>query len=182
MDTLLCHGTRLLPRPVQELLDRHTVSPVATRLIRGSLWSFGGSLPSVVSWTSGLTLAAALFVLAPWLADGALASPGLGPYIPLIVVGALLWLPYLIAQSVMPILSERIDANDNARSTKVVIGRPRWSRWSRAAVVAVQVPASNLVAARLLASVAQGVWSCAFAVLWVRSTARAPAVAAESWT
>ena len=35
--------------------------------------------------------------------------------------GALLWLPYRIAQSVMPILSERIGANDDMSSVKVVI-------------------------------------------------------------
>ena len=35
--------------------------------------------------------------------------------------GAQLWWPYLIAQSVMPIRSERIGASDRARSAKVVI-------------------------------------------------------------
>ena len=458
-DAVLRSGTRLLPKSVQEFLDRHTASPLAVRLIQGSLWSFGGSLASrvfgllaavfvarmlgkatygqlgimqstigmfgalagfgmgtaaskfvaefrhldparagrvialssVVSWTSGITLAAALFVLAPQLADGALASPALGPYIrlsalllllntvngaqlgvlcgfeafravswingligllglPLIVggallfqlwgvvwglilaqatgclatvrirnreaarlhipipswsrtgselplvwqfalpatlgcllvnpvnwactamlavqpngwehvgalnaanqwFGALLWFPYLIAQSVMPILSERIGANDNARSAKVVIasvkvtaamtlplvivgsllskyimgayGKEFVGDWptlvvslATCAVVAVQVPVGNLLAAsgrmwdglgmnllwavvflvstwfaldwgvlglvsaRLVAHVAQGVWSCVFAVLWVRSTARTPATTAETW-
>ena len=325
---MLRGGGRLLPKSVQEFLERLAASPLAVRLIHGSLWSFGGSLASrvfallsavlvarmlgkatygqlgimqstigmfgalagfgmgtaaskfvaefrhtdparagrvialssVVSWMSGIMLAAALFVLAPWLADGALASPSLAPYIrlsalllllntvngaqlgvlcgfeafrgvswingligllglPLVVVGALLfelwgvvwglilaqaagclasvrtrnretarlqipipswsktaselplvwqfalpatlgcllvnpvnwactamlavqpngwehvgalnaanqwfgallWFPYLIAQSVMPVLSERIGVNDNARSAKVVI-------------------------------------------------------------
>ena len=37
---------RFLPNALQELLERHTTSPVAARLIRGSLWSVGGSLVS----------------------------------------------------------------------------------------------------------------------------------------
>jgi O-antigen/teichoic acid export membrane protein len=167
--------------------------------------------------------------------------------------GALLWLPYLIAQSVMPILSERIGANDTARSAKVVIasvkitvlmtlpfviggslvskyimaayGREFVGDWPTlvvslvtCAVVAVQVPVGNLVAAsgrmwdglgmnllwavvfltatwfaldwgvlglvtaRLVAYVAQGVWGCAFAVLWVRSSATpTPDARAGTW-
>lgn len=442
------HHVRVLPRSVQGLLGRYTASPLAVRLIHGSLWSLGGSLASrvfallsavlvarmlgkatygqlgimqstigmfgalagfgmgtaaskfvaefrhtdparagrvialssVVSWGSGMILAAALFLLAPQLAGSALSSPELGPYIrlsalllllntvngaqlgilcgfeafravswinglvgllglPLIVggallfqlwgvvwglilaqavgclasvrirnreaarlhvpippwsrtaselplvwqfalpatlgcllvnpinwactamlavqprgwehvgalnaanqwFGALLWFPYLIAQSVMPILSERIGANDKARSAKVVVasikvtvamtlplvivgslfskyimgayGKEFVGDWPTlvvslvtCAVVAVQVPVGNLVAAsgrmwdglgmnflwavvflvatwfaldwgvlglvsaRLVAYVAQGVWGCAFAVLWVRST------------
>ncbi|MCS6317891.1 MAG: oligosaccharide flippase family protein [Nitrospira sp.] len=96
--------------------------------------------------------------------------------------GALLWLPYVLAQSVMPVLSERIGANDAARSTKllsvsikisaavtvpfVVIGsllsRQIMGAYGEAfaqdwptlvvslvtcAVVAVQVPAGNMIAA-----------------------------------
>lgn len=453
------HHVRLLPQSVQGLLGRYTASPLAVRLIHGSLWSFGGSLASrvfallsavlvarmlgkatygqlgimqstigmfgalagfgmgtaaskfvaefrhtdparagrvialssVVSWGSGMMLAAALFLLAPQLAGSALSSPGLGPYIrlsalllllntvngaqlgilcgfeafravswvngfigllglPLIVggallfqlwgvvwglilaqavgclvsvrirnreaarlhvpipswsrtaselplvwqfalpatlgcllvnpinwactamlavqphgwehvgalnaanqwFGALLWFPYLIAQSVMPILSERIGANDTARSAKVVVasvkvtvamtlplvivgslfskyimgayGEEFVGDWPTlvvslltCAVVAVQVPVGNLVAAsgrmwdglgmnllwaivflvatwfaldwgvlglvsaRLVAYVAQGVWGCAFAVLWVRSTTGpAPAATVET--
>ena len=151
MNAVVRHGTRLLQRPVQEFLERHTTSTLAARLIHGSLWSIGGSmaarvlallsamlvarilgkatygelgivqstigmfgalagfgmgtasskfvaefrhtdparagrvvaLSSVVSWSSGIALAALLFVLAPRLADGALVSPGLAPYIQL---------------------------------------------------------------------------------------------------
>ena len=453
MNVVVRHGTRFLPRSVQELLERHTTSPLAVRLIHGSLWSVGGSmaarvlallsavlvarmlgkatygqlgivqstigmfgaiagfgmgtaaskfvaefrhtdparagrviaLSSVVSWSSGIVLAVALFVVAPRLAETSLASPGLTPYIqlsalllllntvngaqigvlcgfeafrsvswinglvgvlglPLIVggallfqlwgvvwglilaqaggclaslfirrreaarlhipipswsstaaevslvwqfalpatlgcllvnpvnwastamlavqpngwehvgalnaanqwFGALLWLPYLIAQSVMPVLSERIGANDKARSAKVVIaalkitalvtmplviigslcaryimgayGSEFVSDWPAlvvslmtCAVVAIQVPVGNLVAAtgrmwdglgmnllwavvfligtwfalewgvlglvsaRFVAYLAQGVWGCAFAVFWLRSTAKATA-------
>jgi O-antigen/teichoic acid export membrane protein len=142
---------RLLPRPIQELLEQQTTSPLAVRLIHGSLWSIGGSiaarvlallsavfvarmlgkatygelgmlqstigmfgalagfgmgtasskfvaefrhtdparagrvvaLSSVVSWSSGLALGALLFALAPRLAGGWLASPELAPYIQL---------------------------------------------------------------------------------------------------
>ena len=35
--------------------------------------------------------------------------------------GALLWLPYVMAQSVMPVLSERLGAKDFARSAKVLL-------------------------------------------------------------
>jgi len=35
--------------------------------------------------------------------------------------GALLWLPYVMAQSVMPVLSERLGVNDAARSAKLLI-------------------------------------------------------------
>lgn len=35
--------------------------------------------------------------------------------------GALLWLPYVMAQSVMPVLSERIGVNDAARATKLLV-------------------------------------------------------------
>ena len=154
----------------------------------------------------------------------------------------------------MPILSERIGANDNARSARVVIasikvtsvitlplvicgslcskyimgayGTEFVGDWPAlvvslvtCAVVAVQVPVGNpvaasgrmwdglgmnllwaivflvatwfaldwgvlgLVSARLVAYVAQGLWGCAFAILWVRSTARQPPVAtAGSWS
>jgi O-antigen/teichoic acid export membrane protein len=389
MITAVRQPARLLPAPLQELVGRYASSPLAARLIHGSLWSLGGSLASrmfallsavlvarmlgkatygqlgimqstigmfgalagfgmgtaaskfvaefrhtdparagrvialssVVSWMSGITLAAALVLLAPALAVSALSSPGLGPYIqlsalllllntvngaqlgvlcgfeafravswingligllglPLIVggallfqlwgvvwglivaqavgclvavrirkreaarlgvpmpswsraaselplvwqfalpatlgcllvnpvnwactamlavqphgwehvgalnaanqwYGALLWFPYLIAQSVMPVLSERIGANDTARSAKVVVvsvkvtaamtlplviigsllskyimgayGREFVGDWPTlvvslltCAVVAVQVPVGNLVAA-----------------------------------
>ena len=151
MNAVVRDGTRLLPRSVQEFLERHTTSPLAVRLIHGSLWSIGGSmaarllallsavlvarilgkaiygelgivqstigmfgalagfgmstasskfvaefrhtdparagrvvaLSSVVSWSSGIVLAALLFVSAPRLADGSLASPELAPYIQL---------------------------------------------------------------------------------------------------
>jgi O-antigen/teichoic acid export membrane protein len=156
--------------------------------------------------------------------------------------GALLWLPYMIAQSVMPILSERIGVNDSGSSVKVVIASVKitalmtvpfvmigslLSRYIMGAygseftgdwpvlvvslitctMVAVQVPVGNLVAAsgrmwdglgmnlpwavvflattwywlewgvlglvsaRLVAYATQGVWSCIFALLWLRSTA-----------
>lgn len=448
MNAVVRHGTRFLPRTAQEFLDRPATSPLAARLIQGSLWSIGGSmaakvlallsavlvarilgkatygqlgivqstigmfgalagfgmgtaaskfvaefrhsdparagrvitLSSVVSWTSGIALAAVLFVLAPRLAESSLASPELAPYIqlsalllllntvngaqigvlcgfeafrgvswingivgllglPLIVggalmfqlwgvvwglilaqaagclasvyirrheaarlripipswsktaselslvrqfalpatlgcllvnpvnwastamlavqpdgwehvgalnaanqwFGALLWLPYLIAQSVMPVLSERIGANDRVRSAKVVVaalkitalvtlplvvigsicapyimgayGDEFVADWPAlvvslmtCVVVAIQVPVGNLVAAtgrmwdglgmnllwaivflvgtwfaldwgvlglvsaRFVAYLAQGVWGCAFAVHWIRST------------
>ena len=151
MNAVARHSSRLLPRPFQEFLEQQTTSPLAVRLIHGSLWSIGGSmaarvlallaavfvarmlgkatygelgmvqstigmfgalagfgmgtasskfvaefrhtdptragrvvaLSSIVSWGSGLALAALLFVLAPHLAGGSLASPGLAPYIQL---------------------------------------------------------------------------------------------------
>ena len=151
MDAVVRRGMRFLPKPLQEFVERHTASPLAVRLMYGSLWSFGGSLASrvfalvsailaarilgkasygelgilqstigmfgalagfgmgtaaskfvaefrhtdpakagriialssVVSWSSGIVLAAVLFVLAPRLAEGSLGDPGLAPYIQL---------------------------------------------------------------------------------------------------
>ncbi|MEO7863560.1 MAG: oligosaccharide flippase family protein [Nitrospirales bacterium] len=157
--------------------------------------------------------------------------------------GALLWFPYVMAQSVMPVLSERLGVNDAARSTRLFIvsikitaaitlpfvvigsllsrqimgayGEDFADDWptlvvslATGAVIAVQVPVGNMIAAsnrmwlglcmnlmcalvflvmtwllkewgslglasaRFLAYTAQGIWSCLYAVVWLRSMAR----------
>lgn len=450
MNFLIYLGAKFFPRLLQQLLDRGKASPLAARLVNGTLWSFAGTLlsrvlalaaavlvarmlgkasygelgiiqstigmvgaiagfgmgttaakfvaefrrtdpvkagkiialSSFVSWSTGITLGATLFLLAPWLTRSALAAPALSPYIqlsslllllnavngaqtgvlsgfeafrkiawvngltgllnfPLVVGGAMLfelsgviwgmivaqaigclanvllwkreaarlhiplvpwsraiselpllwrfavpatlgsflvnpvnwatmtmltrqpngfeqvgalsaanqwfgaflWLPYVMAQSVMPVLSERIGVNDAARSTKLLIvsikisaavtlpfviigsllsrqimgayGEDFAGDWptlvvslATAAVIAVQVPVGNMIAAsnrmwlgfcmnllcavvflvmtgllvqwgalgvasaRFLAYIAQGIWACVYAVVWVRSMSR----------
>jgi O-antigen/teichoic acid export membrane protein len=151
MDSLIRYGARFLPKPFQQFVDRSRASPVATRLVQGSLWSFAGSvisrllalasavlvarllgkaiygelgiiqstigmfgtlagfgmgttaakfvaelrstdptkagrviaLSSMVSWITGVLLGSVLFLLAPWLARSSLAAPELTPYIQL---------------------------------------------------------------------------------------------------
>lgn len=148
---LVLQAAKFFPKPVQQLLNRVGSSPIATRVLRGSLWSLAGSLvsrilalgaallvarmlgkasygelgilqstigmfgtvagfgmgttavkfvaefrntdpvkagkiitlSSIVSWSMGITLGAALFLLAPWLAQSSLAAPELTPYIQL---------------------------------------------------------------------------------------------------
>jgi O-antigen/teichoic acid export membrane protein len=57
MELLIEYGARFLPKYFQQLWGRFKHSPLAVRLIQGSIWSFTGSLVSRV-----LALAAAVLV------------------------------------------------------------------------------------------------------------------------
>jgi O-antigen/teichoic acid export membrane protein len=57
MDLLAQCASKFFPRPLHQFLERVQSSPIATRLVHGSLWSVAGSLLSRV-----LALAAALLV------------------------------------------------------------------------------------------------------------------------
>ena len=151
MDFLAYYGAKFIPKPFRQFLERAQSSPIAARLVHGSLWSLAGSLisrllalaaavfvarmlgkasygelgiiqstigmfgalagfgmgttaakfvaefrstdpakagniialSSIVSWSTGITLGAVLFFLAPWLARNSLAAPELSPYIQL---------------------------------------------------------------------------------------------------
>jgi O-antigen/teichoic acid export membrane protein len=151
VDTAIRRCIGLSARSVQAFVERRSASPLATRLIYGSLWSLGGSLSSrvlgllaavlaarilgkatygelgilqstigmfgalagfgmgttaakfvgefrhtdpakagriialssIVSWISGITLGAVLWALGPSLAQGSLSNPELAPYIQL---------------------------------------------------------------------------------------------------
>ena len=151
MDFLVIYGAKFFPKSFRKFLERVQSSPIAARLVHGSLWSFAGSLISrllalaaavlvarilgkaiygelaiiqstigmfgtlagfgmgttaakfvaefrstdpvkagkiialsgIVSWSTGITLGAVLFFLAPWLTRSALAAPELSPYVQL---------------------------------------------------------------------------------------------------
>ena len=57
MNILILCGAKFFPKPLQQLLDRGKASPLAARLVDGTLWSFIGTLLSRV-----LALAAAVLV------------------------------------------------------------------------------------------------------------------------
>lgn len=71
--------------------------------------------------------------------------------------GALLWLPYVMAQSVMPVLSERLGVNDFARSAKLLITSIKIS-------AAVTVP--FVITGSLLSRQIMGAYGEAFAQDW----------------
>lgn len=71
--------------------------------------------------------------------------------------GALLWLPYVIAQSVMPVLSERLGVSDYARSAKVL---------STSIKISVAVTVPFVIIGSLLSRQIMGAYGETFAQDW----------------
>lgn len=71
--------------------------------------------------------------------------------------GALLWLPYVLAQSVMPVLSERMGVNDAARSAKVL---------TTSITISAAVTVPFVVIGSLLSRQIMGAYGEAFAQDW----------------